>query len=50
MKGANRNIKDNKDQLPIDVAIENDYKNITKMLNDDYSCMDLFKFYYNVKL
>lgn len=50
MKGAKRHIKNNDGKLPIDIAIESEYKNITKMLNDDYSCLDFLKFYYNVKL
>lgn len=50
MKGANRMIKNSKGQLPIDIARENEFKNIIKMLDDDYSCFDFLKFYYNVKL
>ena len=50
LKGAKRRIKSNKGELPIDIARLNEFKNITKMLDDQYSCMDFFKFYYNVKL
>lgn len=50
MKGAKRHIKNKEGKLPIDIAIESEYKNIRKMLDDDYSCFDFLKFYYNVKL
>lgn len=50
LKGANRRIKSKKGELPIEVARDNEYSNITKMLNDSYTCFDFFKFYYNVKI
>lgn len=50
MKGANRHMKNNEGKKPINIARENDFPNIIKMLNDEYSCLDFFKFYYNVKL
>lgn len=50
MKGANRRIPSKKNELPIEVARANEFKNITKMLDDDYTFCDFFRFYYNVKL
>lgn len=32
------------------MARANEFKNITKMLDDDYTFCDFFRFYYNVKL
>ena len=50
IKGAKRYIKNCEGKSPIEIARENEYKNITKMLNDNYSIFDFLKFYYNVKL
>lgn len=50
MKGANRRIRNMQKKLPIDIARENNFHNITKMLDNDYNCCDFLKFYYNVKL
>jgi palmitoyltransferase len=50
IKGADRYIKNNGNLLPIDVAKENSYKTIGKMLNEKFSCLDLIKFYCNIKV
>lgn len=36
--------------MPIDIARESDFKTITKMLNEDFSCCDFIKFYCNIKI
>lgn len=50
MKGAKRSIENSSKQRPIDIARENNFNNITKMLDMNYTCCDFLKFYYNVKL
>lgn len=50
IKGADRYIKNNEGKLPIDIAVESEFKTITKMLKEDYSCLDFVKFYCNIKI
>ena len=50
IRGANRRIRNKKNELPIKIADENEFKNISRMLNDQYTCIDMFKFYCNVKI
>lgn len=50
IKGANRYLRNNANLLPYDVALENQYKTISKMLNEKFSCLDLIKFYCNIKV
>lgn len=50
IKGANRYLKNGEGKLPIDIARESDFKTITKMLNENFSCCDFIKFYCNIKI
>lgn len=50
MKGANRHIKNNEGKKAIDVARDQAFGSLVKILDDDYSCLDFLKFYYNVKV
>jgi palmitoyltransferase len=49
VKGSNRYLKNNANFTPLDVAKENEYKTISKMLNEEFTCWDHVKFYCNVK-
>ena len=50
LKGANRYIKNNAGFYPIQVAKQNSFPTIYKMLNEQYSCLDILRFYCNVKI
>ena len=50
IRGADRYL-DNKDgKIAIDIAREQQYKTITRMLDENYTCCDWIRFYCNVKL
>jgi ankyrin repeat protein len=50
MHGANRHKKNAKNETPLKISQDSDFKNISKMLNDQYSFMDHFRFYFNVQI
>jgi hypothetical protein len=50
IKGADRYVKNRSGKIPMDVALENNYQTIPKMLDEQYTFMDLIKFYCNLKL
>lgn len=50
ISGANRHIKNRKNETPLKVAEDNEFRNISRMLNDNYSLCDMVKFYCNVKI
>lgn len=45
LMGANPDIRDNNDKKPADLAVENNYKNIHKMLKET----SIFALYFNIK-
>lgn len=50
MAGANRSIVNNLNKTPLEVALENDYKTIPRMLDENYNICDYIKFYCNLKI
>ena len=50
IKGADRYLESSDGKTPLAVAKENEYKTIAKMLNEEYTCLDMLKFYCNVKI
>ena len=50
IKGADRYLESSDGKTPLTIAKENEYKTITKMLNEEYTCLDMLKFYCNVKI
>lgn len=46
IKGANKTLRDNKDKTPSDIAKDNDFNNIDKMLSEKNS---FFIDYYSVR-
>jgi len=49
IKGADRTLRNGKGEKPIEIARANEFNNIERMLSEDYSCVDYWKFYYNLK-
>jgi len=49
IKGADRTLRNGKGEKPIEIAMENEFNNIARMLSEDYSCVDHWRFYYNIK-
>jgi|JI6StandDraft_1071083.scaffolds.fasta_scaffold48594_2 ankyrin repeat protein len=49
IKGADRTLRNGKGEKPIEIAIANEFNNIARMLSEDFSCIDHWKFYYNLK-
>ena len=48
--GANRNLANKEGKIPMDQAIESEFNTIRGMLDENYSCCDLIRFYCNVKI
>lgn len=45
IRGANRNIKDFRNKLPLDIARDNEYPSISNMIEDKFGCAE----FYNLK-
>jgi palmitoyltransferase len=50
IKGGDRYIPSHNGKTPMEVAVESKFHTISKMLNQQYTYLDLIKFYCNVKL
>jgi palmitoyltransferase len=50
IEGADRSLPDGQGKTPLEVARESNFRTIAGMLDQEYSCLDLVKFYCNVKL
>ena len=48
--GADRHIKNNEGKEAIDLAQENEFINIERFLNDNYTWVDYIKFFFNIKI
>ena len=48
--GADRSLPNQQGQMPMEVALENNFQTIARMLNEDYGCCDMVRFYCNVKM
>lgn len=50
MHGADRRIRNAKGEIALNISEANEFKNISRMLNDDYNCFDQLRFYFNVQM
>lgn len=50
LAGSNRRVVNNEEKTALQIAADNEFKNIVKMLNDSYSLVDRIKICCNAKM